>query len=107
RVPVAARAAPGGDSRARPRRPAIAERNLLVGVRLLSARWGASTARHTYRTDAVRQVPLYQPRPDVALAPAVDALVGAGPPGRIPPAGSATAPSCGRSSRVPRGTGGG
>ena len=37
RVPVAARPAPGGDSRARARRPAVAERHLLVGVRLLSA----------------------------------------------------------------------
>ncbi len=35
RVPVAARAAAGGDSRARPRRPAVAQRHLLVGVRLL------------------------------------------------------------------------
>src|SRR6202043_1678338 len=38
RVPVAARSAPGGDSRARTRRPAVAERYLLVGVRLLRAR---------------------------------------------------------------------
>ena len=38
RVPVAARPAPGGDSRARTRRPAVAERHLLVGVRLLRAR---------------------------------------------------------------------
>jgi hypothetical protein len=36
RVPVAARPAPGCDSRARARRPAVAERPLLVGVRLLS-----------------------------------------------------------------------
>src|SRR5207248_182617 len=35
RVPVAAQPAPGGDSRARTRRPAVAERHLLVGVRLL------------------------------------------------------------------------
>ena len=33
RVPVAARTAPGGDPRARPRRPADAQRDLLVGVR--------------------------------------------------------------------------
>src|SRR6266566_3212135 len=38
RVPVAARPAPGGDSRARTRRPAVAERHLLVGVRLPRAR---------------------------------------------------------------------
>src|SRR5438128_1042515 len=35
RVPVAARPAPGGDSRARTRRRAVAQRHLLVGVRLL------------------------------------------------------------------------
>ena len=35
RVPVAARPAPGGDPRARPGRPAAAQRPLLVGVRLL------------------------------------------------------------------------
>jgi hypothetical protein len=45
RVPVAARPAPGGHSRARTRRPAVAERHLLVGVRLLRARRGASTAQ--------------------------------------------------------------
>jgi hypothetical protein len=79
RVPVAARRAPGGDSRARPRRPAVAERHLLVSVRLLKARRSTSTA---------------------PLAPA-----GGTPVDAIPPAGSATAPRCGRSSRPLRGTG--
>jgi hypothetical protein len=36
-VPLAARTAPGGDSRARPGRPAVAQRDLLVGVRMLMA----------------------------------------------------------------------
>jgi hypothetical protein len=45
RVPVAARPAPGGDPRARTRRPAVAERHLLVGVPLLRARRGAGTAQ--------------------------------------------------------------
>src|SRR5947208_1327851 len=35
---AAARPAPGGDSRARTRRPAVAKRHLLVGFRLLRAR---------------------------------------------------------------------
>src|SRR5437773_4414310 len=35
RVPVAARPAPGRDPRGRTRRPAVAERHLLVGIRLL------------------------------------------------------------------------
>src|ERR1700730_8164457 len=44
RVPVAARPAPGGNPRARTRRPAVAERHLLAGVPLLRARRGAGTA---------------------------------------------------------------
>src|SRR5262249_28504611 len=47
RVPVAARPAPGGDSRARTRRPAVAERHLLVGVRLLRARRPLWTLWHS------------------------------------------------------------
>ncbi len=49
RVPLAARPAPGGDPRARPRRPAGAERHLLVGVRLLSTRRDASAPQHVGR----------------------------------------------------------
>src|SRR4051794_30173646 len=48
RVPLATRPAPGGDPRARTRRPAVAERHLLVGVRLLSA---ASRREHQRLAD--------------------------------------------------------
>src|SRR5262249_5888121 len=50
RVPVAARPALGGDSRARTRRPAVAERHLLVGVRLLRARRGRGAFSATRRS---------------------------------------------------------
>src|SRR2546430_17039507 len=49
RVPVAARPAPGGDPRARTRRPAVAERHLLVGVPLLGARRGDRTAQQAHQ----------------------------------------------------------
>lgn len=45
----AARPAPGGNTRAGTRRPAVAERHLLVGVRLLRARRGASTAQQAHQ----------------------------------------------------------
>src|SRR3989442_15661003 len=42
-------AAPGGDPRARTRRPAVAEPHLLVGVPLLGARRGARTAQQAHQ----------------------------------------------------------
>jgi hypothetical protein len=54
RVPVAARPAPGGDSRARTRRPAVAERHLLVGVPLLRARRGDGTAQQAHQCSVSR-----------------------------------------------------
>jgi hypothetical protein len=68
RVPVAARPAPGGDSRARTRRPAVAERHLLVGR-------GASAAQRAHRADAVS-------------GPSSRPLCGTGVPARGPWCGS-------------------
>jgi len=49
RVPVAARQAAGGDSGARPRRPAATERHLLVGIRLLTVQEAQATQRRRTR----------------------------------------------------------
>ena len=81
RVPVAARPAPGGDSRARPRRPAVAERHLLVGVRLLSAR---QPPRPTTRGGG--------PRPTRAAARRRPAAPAPARPGDAPPPPRSRAP---------------